>query len=110
MNSFIYLILAIISETAATSLLNITDGFTKPLPTIASLILYVVSVYCLSNCIKTIPVGVAYAIWSALGIVLITLIGFVAFKQSPDWAAVVGFLLIIAGVIILNLFSKMGVQ
>lgn len=108
MNSIIYLILAIISETGATSLLNMSDGFNKPLPTIMSLILYLASIYCLSNCLKTIPVGVAYAIWSALGIVLVTIVGFFAFKQTPDWAAVLGFILIIAGVVVLNLFSNMG--
>ncbi|MBR3213055.1 MAG: multidrug efflux SMR transporter [Methanosphaera sp.] len=110
MNSVIYLFVAIIFETGATSLLNISDGFSKPLPAIASLLLYLASIYCLSNCLKSIPVGIAYAIWSALGIVLVTSVGIVAFKQTPDWAAIIGFLLIIAGVIVLNLFSKMGVQ
>ena len=108
MNSIMYLILAIISETGATSLLNMSDGFNKPLPTILSLIMYLVSIYCLSNCLKSIPVGVAYAIWSALGIVLVTIVGFFAFKQTPDWAAVLGFTLIISGVVVLNLFSNMG--
>lgn len=110
MNSYIYLLLAILFETGATSLLNLSDGFNKLLPTIASLILYLSSIYCLSLCLKTVPVGVAYAIWSALGIVLVTTVAIIAFKQTPDWPAIIGFLLIISGVIVLNLFSKMGVH
>ncbi|MBE6486909.1 MAG: multidrug efflux SMR transporter [Methanosphaera stadtmanae] len=110
MNNLIYLLLAIIFETLATSLLNLSDGFNKILPAIGSLVLYLASIYCLSVCLKTVPVGIAYAIWSALGIVLVTLIGIFAFKQTPDWAAIIGFLLIISGVVVLNVFSKMGVQ
>lgn len=110
MSNFIYLLLAIVFETGATTLLKLAEGFTKLLPTVASMLCYVVSFYCLSVCLKTIPVGVAYAIWSALGIVLITLIGIVAFKQMPDLGAIIGLLLIIAGVVVLNLFSKMGVH
>ncbi|WP_407453893.1 DMT family transporter [Methanobrevibacter sp.] len=110
MNNVIYLLLAILFEISATSLLKVADGFSRLLPTIASIILYIFSFYCLSNCLKTIPVGIAYAIWSALGIVLLTLIGIFAFEQTPDWAAILGLLFIIIGVIVLNLFSKMGVH
>ena len=110
MNSYFYLLIAILFETGATSVLNITDGFNKPLPTITSLILYLLSIYCLSIRLKTVPVGVAYAIWSAFGIVLVTIVGITAFKQTPDLAAIIGFLLIISGVIVLNLFSKMSVH
>ena len=110
MNNVIYLLLAILFETSATSLLKVADGFSKPLPTIASIILYILSFYCLSNCLKTIPVGIAYAIWSALGIVLVTLVGIIAFKQTPDWAAIIGLLLIIIGVGVLNIFSNMTIH
>lgn len=110
MNNLIYLLLAIIFETLATSLLNLSDGFNKILPAIISIVFYLTSIYCLSLCLKTIPVGIAYAIWSALGIVLVTLIAILAFKQTPDWAAIIGFLLIISGVVVLNLFSKMAVH
>ena len=110
MNNLIYLFLAIIFETSATSLLKVSEGFTKPLPTIASILLYILSFYCLSNSLKTVPIGVAYAIWSALGIVLITLVGIIAFKQTPDWGAIIGLLLIIIGVGVLNLFSKMSIH
>lgn len=110
MNNLIFLLLAILFETSATTLLKVSDGFSKLLPTIASIILYVLSFYCLSNCLKTVPIGIAYAIWSALGIVLVTLVGIIAFKQTPDWAAIIGILLIIIGVGVLNLFSNMSIH
>ena len=110
MNNLIYLLLAIVFETSATTLLKFSDGFTKLLPTLASIMLYILSFYCLSTCLKTVPIGIAYAIWSALGIVLITVVGIVAFKQTPDWAAIIGLLLVILGVGVINLFSKMSIH
>lgn len=107
MNNIIYLLLAILFETSATTMLKVSEGFTKPLPTAASVILYILSFYCLSLCLKDIPIGIAYAIWSALGIVLVTLIGIFVFRQTPDWPAIIGLLFIIIGVGILNIFSKM---
>lgn len=71
---------------------------------------YLLSFYCLSHALRTLPIGIAYAIWSALGIVLITLIGVLAFKQVPDVPAYIGLSLIIAGVIVINLFSKIEVH
>ena len=68
---------------------------------------YLLSFYCLSHALRTMPIGIAYAIWSALGIVLVTLIGIFVFKQVPDQPAYIGIALIMAGVIIINLFSKM---
>ena len=110
MNNIIYLLLAILFETSATTMLKVSEGFTKPLPTVASIILYIFSFYCLSICLKDIPIGIAYAIWSALGIVLLTFIGIFAFKQTPDWPAIIGLLFIIIGVGILNIFSKMSIH
>ena len=81
MNNLIYLLLAIVFETSATTLLKFSDGFTKLLPTLASIML-----------------------------VLITVVGIVAFKQTPDWAAIIGLLLIILGVGVINLFSKMSIH
>lgn len=110
MNNIIYLLLAIIFETSATTLLKVSEGFSKLLPTIFSIILYILSFYCLSACLKTVPIGIAYAIWSALGIVLVTVVGIFAFKQTPDWAAIIGILLIIIGIGVLNLFSEMSIH
>ena len=110
MNNLIYLLLAIVFETSATTLLKVSEGFSKLLPTIASIILYILSFYCLSTCLKTVPIGIAYAIWSALGIVLVTVVGIFAFKQTPDWAAIIGILLIMIGIGVLNLFSEMSIH
>ena len=77
---------------------------------VAMVVGYMFSFYCLSHALRTMPIGIAYAIWSALGIVLITLIGIFVFKQVPDLPAYIGIALIMAGVIIINLFSKMEVH
>lgn len=110
MNQWLFLIGAIVLETFATSMLKLSEQFTKPLPTIAMLAGYVLSFYLLSHASRTVPIGIAYAIWSALGIVLITLIGIFVFKQIPDLPAYIGLALIMAGVIVINLFSKMDVH
>lgn len=104
----IYLVLAcaILFETIGTSFLQASQQFTRPLPSVAVVIFYAASFYLLSLVLKVMPVGVAYAIWSGLGIVLITGIGWLVFKQSLDLAAVIGIGLIIAGVLVVNLFSK----
>ena len=105
MNPWLTLTLAIILEVIATTLLKISDGFSKWLPATASLLLYGVSFYLVSLAFRSIPVGTAYAIWSGCGIVLITLIG-MALGQKLDLPAVLGIALIIAGVVVINLFSK----
>lgn len=110
MNNIIFLLIAIVFETISTTLLKFSEGFSKPLPTISSIIFYILSFYFLSICLKTMPVGIIYAIWSGLGIVLVTLVGIIAFKQTPDLAAIIGLLLIIIGVGVLNLFSNMNIQ
>lgn len=100
------LLIAIIAETFATSSLNASKQFTKLLPTLCAVAGYVVSFYAFSHVLKTMPVGIAYAIWCALGIVLISIIGAVYFKQSLDMPACVGLGLIIAGVVVINVFSS----
>ena len=107
---YLLLVLAIFCETAGTTLLKMSDQFTRVVPSIASLVCYVASLYFLSVCLKVIPVAIAYATWSALGIALITIIGIVAFKQVPDIGAYIGLVLIASGVVVLNLFSKMDVH
>ena len=107
MKEWLFLIGAIVLETFATTMLKYSEQFTKILPTVAMVVGYLLSFYCLSHALRTIPIGIAYAIWSALGIVLVTLIGIFVFKQVPDLPAYIGIALIMAGVIIINLFSKM---
>ena len=107
---YLMLLLAIVCETTGTTLLKFSEQFTRVVPSVASLICYVASLYFLSVCLKVIPIAVAYAIWSALGVAFITIIGIVAFKQVPDIGAYIGLLLIVSGVVVLNLFSKMDVH
>lgn len=84
MLNYVFLILAIVAEAAGTTLLKMSEQFTKLVPSIASLVCYVASLYLLSLCLRTIPIGIAYATWSALGIALITVSGIFFFKQMPD--------------------------
>lgn len=104
--NYIYLAIAIIAEVIGTSALKASEGFTKILPAAVVVFGYGVSFYFLSVVLKTIPVGIAYAIWSGLGVVLIAVIGFVFYNQRLDLGAVIGILLIISGVVVINLFSK----
>ena len=107
---YIYLAIAIISEVIATNALKASEGFTKIIPSAIVIIGYGSAFYFLSLVLKTMPVGIAYAIWSGIGIVLVTLVAAIYFKQTPDIPAIIGILLIIAGVVILNLFSKTTVH
>lgn len=106
MQGYSLLAVAIFCEVIATSCLKLSDGFTKPVPSAITVVFYSISFFALSLTLKFIPVGVAYAIWSALGIVLISLVGYVAFGQKLDLAALVGMVLIIAGVLVISLISK----
>ncbi|WP_109478419.1 multidrug efflux SMR transporter [Paraburkholderia sp. C35] len=101
------LAIAIVAEVIATSALRASEGFTRLLPAVVVLLGYGISFYCLSLTLKSVPVGIVYAIWSGVGIVLITLVAIVMYRQVPDLAAVAGLSLIVAGVVVLNLFSKM---
>lgn len=102
---FLYLAVAIIAEVIGTSALKASNGFTVWLPSLVVAAGYSVSFYFLSLALRAIPVGVAYAIWSGVGIVLISVIGWALFRQRLDAAALVGIGLIIAGVIVIQLFS-----
>lgn len=103
---YLYLAGAILGEVIATSALKASEGFTKLLPSILVVAGYAVAFYLLSIVLKTIPVGVAYAIWSGAGVALITVIGWVIYGQKLDLAALCGMALIVAGVVVLQLFSK----
>ncbi|TLU84655.1 MAG: multidrug efflux SMR transporter [Chlorobium sp.] len=101
-----YLIIAIISEVAATSALKATDGFTRVIPSMIVLAGYAAAFYFLSLTLRTFPIGIVYALWSGVGIVLITIVGWIVYQQKLDNAALAGIGLIIAGVIVINVFSK----
>lgn len=108
MNSYIFLFVAIIFEVVATSLIKTSNGFTNLLPTVSLLALYGAAFYLLSLAVKTIPIGIAYAIWSGVGIVIIALVGIFFFKQHLDVPAVLGISFITVGCLIINLFSKVS--
>lgn len=105
MQQWIFLCVAIVSEVVATSALKASDGFSRLWPSLIVIAGYAIAFYFLSLTLKTIPVGVVYAIWSGAGIALITLVAWIVFGQSLDIPAIVGLLLIVAGVVVLNLFS-----
>jgi len=104
--NWVYLFIAILAEVAATSLLKISENFTRLIPSCAVIIGYGIAFYFLSLTLRTIPVGIAYALWSGIGIILIALVGWIVYKQNIDLAGIIGMALIITGVIVLNLFSK----
>lgn len=97
---------AIVLEVIGTTMLQKSEQFTRLFPTLAMAVCYLSAFYFLSIVLRTMPVGLAYAIWSGLGIVLISIIGYVMFGQKLDLAAMIGLGFIIAGVVIVNLFSK----
>lgn len=105
MKVWLFLVIAILAEVIATSCLKSSEGFTRLLPSLATITGYAIAFFFLSLALKTIPVGIAYAVWSGVGIVLISTIGWLLFKQSLDNAALLGMALILSGVLIINLFS-----
>ena len=102
---WLFLAVAIVAEVVGTSFLKASAGFTKPLPVMAVVVGYGLSFYFLSLTLETLPVGIAYAVWSGVGLVLITAVAWVAYGQTLDLPAVIGMGLILAGVLVLNLFS-----
>lgn len=104
--TYLYLTIAIVSEVIATTALKASEGFTRPVASFVVMIGYGVAFYCLSLVLEKLPVGITYAIWSGLGIVLIGIVAAIAFRQIPDLPAVIGMLLIISGVVVINVFSK----
>ncbi|QIK60987.1 multidrug efflux SMR transporter [Dysgonomonas sp. HDW5A] len=106
MKHYLFLLMAIVFEIVATSSLKMSEQFTKLIPSIVTVVCYIAAFYLLSLTLRSLPVGIAYALWSAIGIVFITIIGIFAFKQIPDLPAIIGLVLIIAGVVIINVWSK----
>ncbi len=103
---WIYLLIAIVSEVMATSALKPSQGFTKILPSLFVVIGYGISFYFLSLTLRSIPIGIAYAIWSGIGITLISIIGWLYFKQTLDAPTIIGIGFIVLGVVVINVFSK----
>lgn len=104
--SYLYLAFAIVSEVIGTSALKASEQFSRPVPSLITLVAFASAFYFLSLTLRTMPVGIAYAIWSGVGIVLISLIALVLFGQKLDLPAVIGMGLIVAGVVVINTFSK----
>jgi small multidrug resistance pump len=110
MKASLYLAIAIISEVIATTSLQASEQFTKFVPSVFVFLGYGIAFYCLSLTLKTIPIGIVYAIWSGVGMVLITLIGKIVYQQSLDLAGQIGIGLILVGVLVINLFSQSSVH
>ena len=108
MKNWLYLAITILGEVVATSALKSSNGFTKPIPSAIVIVGYGVAFYFLSLALKSIPVGIAYAIWAGVGIVLVATIAWIFQGQKLDAWAIVGIALIISGVAVLNLLSRSG--
>ena len=106
MKNWIFLCVAIIAEVIATSALKSSEGFSKPIASVIVVLGFIIAFYCLSLTLKTIPVGIAYAIWSGVGIVLVTIIAWIVFDQKLDVWGIIGIALIMSGVLVLNLLSN----
>ncbi|WP_177203283.1 DMT family transporter [Izhakiella capsodis] len=105
MKIYLLLIVSVIAETLATSMVKATDGFTRLVPSVIVVVGYAISFYGLSHVVKVLNLGIAYAIWAGLGIILVSMISYFYYHQKLDLAAIIGIAFIIAGVVIINLFS-----
>ncbi len=104
--TYVYLAIAITAEVVGTSALNATQEFSKLVPSIVVVVAYLVSFYFMTLALRTLPLGITYAIWSGLGIVLVAIAGIFLYKQIPDLPAIIGMSLIVLGVAVIHLFSK----
>ena len=110
MNKWAYLLLAIISEVIATASIKSTEEFTKLIPSVVVIVGYCLAFYFLSLTLDEIPLGIAYAIWSAVGIVGVALIAVIFHDQRLDAGAMIGMGLIIAGIVVMRLYSTMSIE
>jgi small multidrug resistance pump len=108
MKTHLILLLAILAEVIATSALKASENFTRPIPSLLVVGGYGTAFFLLSITLKTLPIGVAYAIWSGVGTALVAVVGWLYYRQSLDLPAILGLTLIIAGTLVLNLFSKVA--
>lgn len=104
--SFIYLFIAVIAEVLATSAMKASHGFTVLIPSLVTVLGYAIAIYFLSLTFKVIPIGIAYALWSGAGIILVSAVGWIYYKQHLDVAAIIGLGFMIIGIVIINVFSK----
>lgn len=104
--TYLYLAIAIVAEVAATSALKASEEFTKLYPSLIVVVGYSIAFYFMTLVLRVIPIGITYAVWSGLGIVLVAVVGFFLYKQTPDIPAIIGMGLIVSGVVIINVFSK----
>ncbi|HGE8482315.1 TPA: multidrug efflux SMR transporter SsmE [Serratia marcescens] len=110
MSAFMYLTMAIVAEVIATTMLKASEGFTRLWPSLLVVLGYGVAFWGLSMVVKSMPLGIVYAIWSGMGIVLVSVAAVFVYQQKLDWPAIVGMGLIIAGVLVVNLLSKASVH
>lgn len=106
MQTFVILFFAILTEVIGTTALKLSDGFSKPMPVVVVILGYGASFYLLSLALKVMPIGVAYAIWSGVGLILTVIAGMLIWRETLDWARVVGIVLILAGIVFINVVSK----
>ena len=104
--TYLYLAIAIVAEVAATSALKASEEFTKLYHSLIVVVGYSIAFYFMTLVLRVIPIGITYAVWSGLGIVLVAVVGFFLYKQTPDIPAIIGMGLIVSGVVIINVFSK----
>jgi small multidrug resistance pump len=106
MKTAIIFFFAVLSEVSATTALKFSEGFTKLIPSVVVVLGYGLSFYFLSLTLKVMPIGIAYALWSGIGIILTVIAGMVLWRETMDWARGIGIFLIMVGILIINLFSK----
>ncbi|WP_108447434.1 DMT family transporter [Halomonas denitrificans] len=106
--TYLYLALAIVAEVVATSALKSSAGFTRLWPSLVVLVGYGLAFYLLALVLKTLPVGIAYAFWAGLGIVLVTLVGILVYGEKPDLPALLGLAMIVGGVVVIQVFSSVS--
>ena len=103
--SYIYLAVAIFCEVIGTMLLPLSENFSKPLPSLALIIAYILAFYFLTFALQSIPIAIVYATWSGLGVLLISILGYIIYDQTLQWQSIVGLFFIITGVILVNSFA-----
>ncbi len=106
--TYLYLAIAIAAEIVATNFLKLSDSFTRPLPTAVTVVGYAIAFYFLSLTLRVLPTGIAYAIWSGVGVVVISLIGWLVMGQALNLPTVIGLALIVIGVVIVNLYTPVA--